>query len=154
MILILTQSSKTGANYKLAEDCETLINHSQLATCEIKNFDEDIDINKYDVFIMIVPEWNRSIPYTLKSLIDNSGWPSAFKDKDVFTIGTSGSIGGNMIGLSHLNDILDYIGAHVRKPKVYIENIKDFDKNSESAKITSDLISRIIQRACLTHSRN
>ena len=153
MILILTQSSKEGVNYKIAKDCETLINLYN-KSCEIKNFNDDIDVESYDSFIMIIPEWNRSIPYTLKSLIDNSGWPSTFKDKDVFLIGTSGSLGGNMIGISHLSDILDYIGAHVRKPKVYIEHIKDFDKKSEYAKITTELILRIIQKACLTPSKN
>lgn len=110
MILLLTQSSKTGANYKIAEDCKKLIEHFG-KDAAIKNFDDKIDIQEYESFIMIVPEWNRSIPFTLKSLIDNSGWPSAFNNKDVYMIGTSGGIGGNMIGLSHLTDILDYIGA-------------------------------------------
>ncbi len=149
MILILTQSSKTGANYKLAEDCKTLVKHFG-KNAEIKNFNDEIDIQEYESFIMIVPEWNRSIPFTLKSLIDNSGWPSAFNDKDVYMIGTSASIGGNMLGLSHLTDILDYIGAHVRTPKVYIEHIHSFDRESESAKTISELISKITQKACLT----
>ena len=148
MILILTQSSKTGANYKIAEDCKKLIEHFG-KSAEIKNFNEEIDIQEYESFIMIVPEWNRSIPFTLKSLIDNSGWPSAFNNKDVYMIGTSGSIGGNMIGISHLTDILDYIGAHVRTPKIYIEHIQSFDRESEAAKTTSELILKIIKKACL-----
>ena len=149
MILLLTQSSKTGANYKIAEDCQKLIEHFG-KEAEIKNFNDEINIQEYESFIMIVPEWNRSIPFTLKSLIDNSGWPSAFNNKDVYMIGTSGSIGGNMIGLSHLTDILDYIGAHVRTPKVYIEHIQSFDRESKSAKTTSELILKITQKACLT----
>jgi chromate reductase, NAD(P)H dehydrogenase (quinone) len=149
MILLLTQSSKTGANYKIAEDCKTLIENFG-KTAAIKNFNDEIDIQEYESFIMIVPEWNRSIPFTLKSLIDNSGWPSAFNNKDVYLIGTSGSIGGNMLGLSHLTDILDYIGAHVRAPKIYIEHIQSFDRESKSAKTISELILKITQKACLT----
>lgn len=149
MILILTQSSNTGANYKLGEDCKTLI-EAFGKTAEIKNFNDEIDIQEYESFIMIVPEWNRSIPFTLKSLIDNSGWPSAFNNKDVYMIGTSGSIGGNMIGLSHLTDILDYIGAHVRTPKVYIENIQSFAILKGEDNATADLILKITQKACLT----
>ena len=61
MILLLTQSSNTGANYLLAEDCKRLISHHN-KEAEIKNFDDDIDIEKYESFFMIVPEWNRSIP--------------------------------------------------------------------------------------------
>jgi len=150
MILLLTQSSKTGANYKIAEDCKNLIRHFG-KDAEIRNFD-DIgreELKDYESFIMIVPEWNRSIPYTLKGLIDNSGWPSILQNKDVYLIGTSGSIGGNMIGLSHLTDILDYIGAHVRTPKVYIEHIQSFDRESKSAKTTSELILKITKKACL-----
>jgi len=147
MILLLTQSSKTGANYKIAEDCQKLIEHFG-KEAEIKNFNDEINIQEYESFIMVVPEWNRSIPFTLKSLIDNSGWPSAFYNKDVYMIGTSGSIGGNMIGISHLTDILDYIGAHVRTPKVYIEHIQNFDKESDSAKTTTELILKITKKAC------
>tara|TARA_R100000005_G_C4924149_1_gene156086 strand:- start:164 stop:625 length:462 start_codon:yes stop_codon:yes gene_type:complete len=149
MILLLTQSSNTGGNYLLAQDCKKLIEHFG-KQAEIKNFDDNIEIEKYESFFMIVPEWNRSIPYTLKSLIDNSGWPSKFNNKDVYLIGTSGGIGGNMIGISHLTDILDYIGAHVRTPKIYIEHIKDFDRSSEEAKETTDLIKKIITKACST----
>jgi putative NADPH-quinone reductase len=92
MILVLTQSSNTGQNYLLAQDCQTLIKHFSEIEADIKNFDDDIDLDLYDKILMIVPEWNRSIPYTLKSLIDNSGWPSEFKGKEVWMIGTSGGI--------------------------------------------------------------
>ena len=149
MILLLTQSSNTGANYLLAQDCKKLIEHFG-KQAEIKNFDDEINIEDYESFFMIVPEWNRSIPYTLKSLIDNSGWPTKFNNKDIYLIGSSGGIGGNMIGISHLTDILDYIGAHVRTPKIYIEHIKDFDRTTEEAKETSDLIKKIIIKACST----
>ena len=149
MILLLTQSSKTGANYLLAEDCKKLIEHFG-KEAEILNFNDEVDVEKYESFFMIVPEWNRSIPYTLKSLIDNSGWPSKFNNKDVYMIGTSGGIGGNMIGISHLTDILDYIGAHVRTPKIYIEHITKFDKTSDEAKETTNLITKIIKKACST----
>ena len=149
MILLLTQSSKTGANYLLAEDCKKLIEHFG-KEAEILNFNDEVDIEKYESFFMIVPEWNRSIPYTLKSLIDNSGWPSKFNNKDVYLIGTSGGIGGNMLGISHLTDILDYIGAHVRTPKIYIEHIKEFDRGSDEAKETTNLIMKIINKACST----
>ncbi len=151
MILILTQSSKTGQNYKLANDCKKLIKHFSTHDADIKNFDDDIDLNPYNEILMIVPEWNRSIPFTLKSLIDNSGWPSLLEGKSVWMIGTSGGFGGNLIGLSHLNDILDYVGAIVKRPKVYIENMKDFDRESPEGMATQKLIMDIIKKICLNY---
>jgi NAD(P)H-dependent FMN reductase len=151
MILVLTQSSNTGQNYLLAQDCQTLIKHFSEIEADIKNFDDDIDLDLYDKILMIVPEWNRSIPYTLKSLIDNSGWPSKFKGKEVWMIGTSGGIGGNMIGISHLTDILDYIGAKVKRPKVYIEHIKDFDREGAQGMATQDMIIDVIKQICSTY---
>ena len=105
----------------------------------------------YDKILMVIPEWNRSIPYTLKSLIDNSGWPSKFKGKEVWMIGTSGGLGGNMIGVSHLTDILDYIGAKVRRPKVYVEHISDFDKDGPQGQATQEMILEIINDICSTY---
>lgn len=151
MILILTQSSNTGQNYLLAKDCQTLIKHFSEIEADIKNFDDDIDLSLYDKILMIVPEWNRSIPYTLKSMIDNSGWPSELKGKEVWMIGTSGGLGGNMIGLSHLTDVLDYVGAKVKRPKVYIEYIKDFDREGPQGMATQDMILEIINQICSTY---
>ena len=151
MILILTQSSNTGQNYLLAKDCQTLIKHFSEIEADIKNFDDDIDLRLYDKILMIVPEWNRSIPYTLKSMIDNSGWPSELKGKEVWMIGTSGGLGGNMIGLSHLTDVLDYVGAKVKRPKVYIEYIKDFDREGPQGMATQDMILEIINQICSTY---
>jgi len=149
MILILTQSSKTGQNYKLAKDCQKLIKHFSNIESDIRNFDDDdIDLTLYNEVLMIVPEWNRSIPFTLKSLIDNSGWPSLLKNKLVWMIGTSGGFGGNLIGISHLNDILDYVGAIVKRPKVYIENMGDFDREGPQGMATQKLIMDIIKQIC------
>ena len=148
MTLILTQSSKSGKNYELAHDCKILIKHFSDIDADIKNFDDDIDLTLYNEVLMIVPEWNRSIPFTLKSLIDNSGWPSLLKDKQVWMIGTSGGFGGNLIGLSHLNDILDYVGAIVKRPKVYIENMGDFDREGPQGMAAQKLIMDIIKQIC------
>ena len=56
-ILILTQSSVDGMNYKLAKECQEVIEGES----EIKNC-SDVDpstISNYSHFIMIVPEWNE-----------------------------------------------------------------------------------------------
>jgi hypothetical protein len=56
-----------------------------------------------------------------------------------------------MIGISHLTDILDYIGAKVKRPKVYIEHIKDFDREGAQGMATQDMIIDVIKQICSTY---
>ena len=154
MILILTQSSKTGKNRLISEDCATLIKHFSGVEPSIKNFDEvDEEYLKqdFDKIVMIVPEWNGSIPYTLKKMIDESGWPSQLKDKDIYLIGTSGGIGGNMRGISHLTDILHYCNSNVISTKVYVTQLMNFDKNSKDAIASTELIRDLMKELCSTY---
>ena len=97
---------------------------------------------------MIVPEWNGSIPYTLKKMIDESGWPSQLKNKDIYLIGTSAGIGGNMNGLSHLTDVLHYVGANVSSTKVYITQLSSFDKTSPQAIAATEMMRDQMKELC------
>jgi NAD(P)H-dependent FMN reductase len=153
MILILTQSSKKGKNQLIAEDCATLVRHFfSNVESSIRNFDEGhIPFEDYDKVVMVVPEWNGSIPFTLKQMIDNSGWPSALKNKDIYLIGTSGGIGGNMRGISHLTDILHYVGANVSPTKVYVTQLESFDKESPQAIAATEMIRDQMKELCSTY---
>jgi hypothetical protein len=125
-IAILTESSKEGLNQSLAEfcstNCSTIIENSEIEIFNFSNF-ENVWIPRYDAFIMIVPEWNGSFPHTAKKLIDDSGYPSVFQNKDIFLIGTSASQLANVIGVEQLNYILQFVGAKVFSKKVYIPKI-------------------------------
>ena len=153
MILILTQSSKIGKNRLIAEDCATLIRHFSGNEPTIRNFDEyeSFNLEDYNQIIMVVPEWNRSIPFTLKQMIDNAGWPSKLKDKDIYLIGTSGGIGGNMRGISHLTDILHYVGGEVNSLKVYVTQLETFDKESPQAIAATEMIRDQMKELCSTY---
>tara|TARA_R110000787_G_scaffold285493_2_gene401397 strand:+ start:841 stop:1206 length:366 start_codon:yes stop_codon:yes gene_type:complete len=108
------------------------------------------DLIEYDKIVMIVPEWNRSIPFMLKQMIDNSGWPSTLKNKDIYLIGTSGGIGGNMLGISHLTDILHYVGSNVHHNKVYVTQLESFDKGSPQAIAATEMINDQMKELCST----
>ena len=71
---------------------------------------------------MIVPEWNSSFPWTFKKMIDDSGYPSYFKGKEILLIGTSNTTFGNVVGVNHLANILEWIGAKVGD-KVFVPHI-------------------------------
>lgn len=121
-IQIITHSTENGLNANLAEKINKHIESLSdvVLNPELVNFD---GILKCDALIMIVPEWNGSFPYSFKKMIDDSRWPSIFKEKSIFLIGTSHSEFGNVIGVSHLEHTLQWCGAKVYHKKVYIPMI-------------------------------
>ena len=85
-IAILTESSKEGLNQNLAEfcstNCATILEKGEIDIFNFSDF-HNVWINHYDAFIMVIPEWNGSFPFTAKKLIDDSGYPSLFQNKDI-----------------------------------------------------------------------
>lgn len=130
-VLILTQSSVDGMNYKLAKECQEVISgESDIKNCS--DFDAH-SITNYDSIIMVVPEWNGSFPFMFKQVIDNSGYPSSFDGKNVLLIGTSDTSFGNLLGVTHLLHVLEWCGANVYNKRVCIPNIRSysFDRHKE-----------------------
>ena len=70
-------------------------------------------IDAAEKFIFIVPEYNHSFPGVLKTFLDGLRYPDTFHGKKVALVGLSAGVIGNAVGLSHLNDILSYMGADV-----------------------------------------
>ncbi len=157
MILVLSQSGEKGKNKLLADDCIKLFHHIGFNSAHYKNFDDE-NIQKYlkeaTTILMIVPEWNLSIPYTLKKAIDESGWPSSLENKNIGIIGTSGGHGGNILGASHLSHILSYLKSDVHKQKVYIPYINNFDRLSKAANDVSELVVSLIDDLCSIDSNH
>ena len=77
-------------------------------------------IDKSDKFVFIVPEYNGSFPGVLKAFIDGLRYPSSFTGKRGALVGISSGAQGAGLALSHLTDILNYLGMHVMplKPKL------------------------------------
>jgi hypothetical protein len=128
-VLILTQSSTEGMNYKLAKECQKILGEipSIIKNCT----DIDFGVIDYSHIIMIVPEWNGSFPFMFKQLIDNSGYPSSFDGKDVLLIGSSSSSFGNIMGITHLQHILGWCGAVVFSKRICIPNIESYSFDSK-----------------------
>ncbi len=125
-ILIITQSSTNGLNHRQAMECMNVLGSQH--TYEIKmdpRYVENEQIKSTDRIIMIVPEWNGSFPFSFKELIDSSGWPSRLKDKKILLIGTSNTTFGNLMGISHLRYILEYVGAEVYPKLLCVPHIQD-----------------------------
>ena len=78
-----------------------------------------------DQFIMIVPEYNGSIPGILKLMIDTSDIQKAWWGKKACLTGFSTGRAGNLSGLGHLTHILNYLKVNVHYNKLPISRIKE-----------------------------
>jgi len=88
-------------------------------------------INQSDKFVFIVPEYNGSFPGVLKAFIDGLDFPQSFKDKKGALVGISTGAMAGALALSHLTDILNYLGMHVLAIKPRIPRIQHLLKDSK-----------------------
>ena len=127
-ISIITQSSYEGVNYGICERIKEAITESNNNLVLIFENPEKVDeksVLSSDRIIMVVPEWNRSFPFTFKKMIDDSGWPSFFKNKEVMLVGTSNTGYGNVLGTQHLMQILQFCDSKVYPKLLTIPLIKE-----------------------------
>lgn len=92
-------------------------------------------------FVFIVPEYNNSFPGVFKAFLDGMSYPNALMHKKCALVGLSDGVQGNALGLSHLTDVLNYLGMHVLAQKVRIPLMK---KNFAKGDITDSFIRQLI----------
>jgi len=81
-----------------------------------------------DKFLFIVPEYNGSIPGILKLFIDAIE-PKNYHGKKAALVGVSAGRAGNLRGMDHLADILNYLQVAVMPQKLPISKIYDLVSN-------------------------
>lgn len=81
-----------------------------------------------DKFIFVIPEYNGSYPGVLKLFID-AVLPKDFKGKKACLIGVSSGHAGNIRGLDHFCDVMNYIDVNVMPKKLSIPKIDGFIEN-------------------------
>mgnify|MGYP005751425031 FL=1 len=96
-----------------------------------------------DKFVFVVPEYNSSFPGVLKAFIDGLDYPYTFKDKKGALIGISSGMQGSGLALSHLTDILNYLGMHVMAMKLKFAHI---EKNFDGEQLTNKLYQELLQQ--------
>ncbi len=100
-----------------------------------------------DKFVFVVPEYNSSFPGVLKAFIDGLAYPNSFRDKKGALVGISSGMQGSGLSLSHLTDILNYLGMHVMpmKPKfAHIEN--SFDGRKLTNPLYQELLDQHVEQ--------
>lgn len=100
-----------------------------------------------DAVLIITPEYNRSIPGSLKNAIDWASRPygkNAFAHKPVGVIGASPGKVGTAAAQQHLKQILNYCDAVLmNQPEAYIQ----FDKSAFAGdgKVTDGALAKVLR---------
>ena len=83
-------------------------------------------------FIFIIPEYNGSFPGVLKLLFDTARNHSIWFNKNALLTGVSSGRAGNLRGMDHLSDILNFLKITVHPNKLPISSIdKLLDENGK-----------------------
>ncbi|MDQ4140988.1 MAG: NAD(P)H-dependent oxidoreductase [Bacteroidota bacterium] len=98
-------------------------------------------IETTDKFVFIVPEYNGSFPGVLKAFIDGLSYPGSFKNKKAALVGISTGSQGGALALSHLTDVLHYMGMHVLAAKPRLNYIS---KSLHNGELTNSLYENLL----------
>ena len=79
-------------------------------------------IRNAEKLVIISPEYNGSIPGVLKTFIDGI-MPQVFPNKKAALVGVASGRAGNLRGMDHLTNILNYLGVQVLPFKVPLSGI-------------------------------
>jgi NAD(P)H-dependent FMN reductase len=87
-------------------------------------------IQSVSKFLFVIPEYNGSYPGILKLFIDGI-LPKDFNGKKASMIGISSGFAGNIRGMDHFCDVLNYIDVNVMPKKLSIAKIDSLIENGE-----------------------
>ena len=82
--------------------------------------------------VIIAPEYNGSFPGVLKAFIDGLPYPGGIRGKKVALVGLSSGGQGGLLAMTHLTDILMYLGSTVLPQRVRLPFINQ-DLNAEDS---------------------
>ena len=137
MITIISGTNRSGSNtLKVAKEYQRLLHEKgvtagllSLEQVGLMNRDADFEgieqevIIPSDSFIFIVPEYNGSFPGVLKLLFDHSISHKIWFDKQALITGNATGRAGNLRGMDHLADILNYMKITVHPNKLPISQV-------------------------------
>ena len=78
--------------------------------------------------VVVVPEYNGSFPGVLKAFIDGLAYPGGIRGKKAALVGLSSGGQGGLLAMTHLTDVLMYLGTAVLPQRVRLPFIsQDLD---------------------------
>ena len=83
-----------------------------------------------DKFVFIMPEYNGSYPGILKMMIDHSDIRNCWWGKKAMLTGVADGRAGNLRGLDHFTNVLNYLHVNVHYNKIPLSRINtEIDKD-------------------------
>ena len=155
MITIISGTNRNGSNSKkIALEYQRIFKENGISAYFFSL--EDNNVMQYDAafkrfedeviiptthFIFIIPEYNGSFPGVLKMLFDNSRSHDIWFHKKALLTGVATGRAGNLRGMDHLADVLNYMKITVHPNKLPISAVnsvvgsdgKIIDKNTLKA---------------------
>jgi len=99
-----------------------------------------------DKFLFIIPEYNGSFPGILKLFIDGIH-PKHYTDKKAALIGISAGRAGNLRGMDHLTDILNYLQVTVMPFKLPVSQLNSLlEGETISDQVTLELLNKQVDK--------
>ncbi len=101
---------------------------------EMKQIEKDLLIPT-EKFVLVMPEYNGSFPGILKLMMDNSDIKKAWWYKKAMLVGVADGRAGNLRGLDHMTNILNYLRVNILYNKIPISRItEEIGENGEVLK--------------------
>ena len=132
MITIISGTNRKYSNtYKIAKEYQWLLLEKGIVAGILSL--EDIDVLQYNAeferieneileptthFIIISPEYNGSFPGVLKMFIDSCRSREIWYNKKALLTGVAAGRAGNLRGMDHLADVLNYLRITVHPNKL------------------------------------
>jgi NAD(P)H-dependent FMN reductase len=137
MITIVSGTNRLGSNtLKVAREYKRLLEEKgkEASIFSLESVDvmsRNADFTKIEeeiiipskAFIFIVPEYNGSFPGVLKMLFDNSRSHEIWFNKEALITGNATGRAGNLRGMDHLADILNYLKITVHPNKLPLSTV-------------------------------
>ncbi len=159
MITIISGTNRKDSNtFKIAKEYQHILRRKGIEAAIFSL--EDVDVLNYDAafekienevliptshFIIISPEYNGSFPGVLKLLIDNSRSHNLWFHKKALLTGVATGRAGNLRGMDHLADVLNYLMITVHPNKLPI-SVVDSVVSSEGKIIDAHTLHAINQQ--------
>lgn len=99
-------------------------------------------VDHSDGLIVVVPEYNGSMPGALKYFIDHWSYPRSFEFRPVCLIGLGGRFGG-LRPVEHLQQVFGYRNAFIYPERVFIMNA---GKSVEEGKIHDQMVANLLRQ--------
>jgi NAD(P)H-dependent FMN reductase len=158
MITIISGTNRKGSNtYKIAKEYQRVLEEKGIKAglfslegvdvmhnnAEFRRIENEILVPT-TAFIIISPEYNGSFPGVLKMLFDSSHSHEMWFHKKALLTGVATGRAGNLRGMDHLADVLNYLKITVHHNKLPISAVNSIV--SPEGKITDENTQKAINQ--------